>query len=160
MLLSHLRLSLPANLFPSGLRIKVQDVSIFSHMHATYPAHLIVLDILFNYALRNTRIECKRMKSLCLRRTREMPTEFWWANMKERDHLEDIPVHGTIILKWIWNKWSWAAFFRVEIQTSGELLWTRWWTVGNMSTRWETIRFTKRALLLGVIPLWKMSRLY
>jgi hypothetical protein len=158
MLFSHLRLSLSANLFPSGLRIKVQDVSIFSHVHATYPVHLIFLDILFNYALRNTRIECRKTKSLCLRRTGEMPTEFWWANLKERDHLEDIPVHGTTILKWILNKWSWGTFFRVGIRTIGELLWACWWTVGNLLTRWETVRFTKRTLLHDVTSLWKISR--
>jgi len=108
---SYLLLSLAANLFPSGLRIKVQDVSVFSHTHATYPAHLILLDILFNCALQNYAVERRKTKWLYLRRTGEMPAEFWWANLKERDHLEVIPLHGTIILKWILNKWSRVASF-------------------------------------------------
>lgn len=28
-------------------------------------------------------------------------TEFWWANLEERDHLKDLSTDGTIILKWI-----------------------------------------------------------
>jgi len=27
-----------------------------------------------------------------------MPTGFWWGNMRERDHLEDLAVGGRIIL--------------------------------------------------------------
>ena len=29
---------------------------------------------------------------------REMYTEFWWGNLKERDNLEDIGVGGKLIL--------------------------------------------------------------
>jgi hypothetical protein len=29
-------------------------------------------------------------------------TEFWWVNMKERGHLEDLGIVGNI-LKWIFN---------------------------------------------------------
>jgi len=28
-----------------------------------------------------------------------MPAEFWWGNIKERDHLVDLGVEGRIILK-------------------------------------------------------------
>ena len=35
-----------------------------------------------------------------------MHTEFWWGNLKERDHLEDISVDGRVILKWVIKKWD------------------------------------------------------
>jgi len=31
-------------------------------------------------------------------------TEFWWENLRERDHLEDPGVDGRIILRWIFRK--------------------------------------------------------
>jgi hypothetical protein len=34
---------------------------------------------------------------------REMNPEFWWGNLKERDHLDDVGMDGGIILKWISN---------------------------------------------------------
>jgi len=33
-------------------------------------------------------------------------TEFWWGNLRERDHLEDSGVDGRIILRWIFRKWD------------------------------------------------------
>ena len=35
---------------------------------------------------------------------RELHTWFWWGNMMESDHLEDVGVHENIILKWIVKK--------------------------------------------------------
>jgi hypothetical protein len=32
---------------------------------------------------------------------REMHAGFWWRNLKEIDHLEDLGVNVRIILKWI-----------------------------------------------------------
>ena len=36
----------------------------------------------------------------------EVHVGFWWGNMKERDHLEDLGIDGTIILKYIFKKWD------------------------------------------------------
>jgi hypothetical protein len=33
----------------------------------------------------------------------EIYTRFWWENVKDRDHLEDHGVNGTIMLNWILN---------------------------------------------------------
>jgi hypothetical protein len=33
-------------------------------------------------------------------------TGFWWGNLRERDHLEDLDIDGRIILKWIFWKWD------------------------------------------------------
>jgi len=32
--------------------------------------------------------------------------EFWWGNLRERDHLRDPGVDGRIILRWIFRKWN------------------------------------------------------
>jgi len=31
---------------------------------------------------------------------------FWWGNMRERDHLEELGVRGKIQLKFIFQKWN------------------------------------------------------
>jgi len=38
-------------------------------------------------------------------RTGEVYIEFWWPNMKERDHLEYVGVDGSIILKCKFKNW-------------------------------------------------------
>jgi len=40
-------------------------------------------------------------------------TEFWWENVKERGHLYDLVIGGSITLKWILRKCSgmaWTGF--------------------------------------------------
>jgi hypothetical protein len=31
---------------------------------------------------------------------------FWWGNVREGDHLEDLGVDGRLILKWILKQWG------------------------------------------------------
>jgi len=38
----------------------------------------------------------------------EACTEFWWGNLKERDHLGDPGVDGGIIFSWIFRKWGYG----------------------------------------------------
>jgi len=37
----------------------------------------------------------------------EVYTGFWWRNLRERDHLEDLGVDGRIILRWILGSGVW-----------------------------------------------------
>jgi hypothetical protein len=37
-------------------------------------------------------------------------TEFWWGNLRERDHFEDAAVDGKIILRRIFRKWDVGAW--------------------------------------------------
>jgi len=36
----------------------------------------------------------------------EVCTEFWWGNLRERDHWRDPDVDGRIILRRIFRKWK------------------------------------------------------
>jgi hypothetical protein len=36
-------------------------------------------------------------------------TEFWWGNLKERGHFEDLGLHGIIILKWVFQNLNWGV---------------------------------------------------
>jgi hypothetical protein len=40
---------------------------------------------------------------------REMIPEFWWGNMEEIHHLEDLDGDGRITPKWIVNRMEWRA---------------------------------------------------
>jgi hypothetical protein len=55
----------------------------------------------------------------------EVHTGFWWGDLRERDHLEDLRIDWRIILKWIFKKcdgeaWSGLLWFRIG--TGGGLL--------------------------------------
>jgi hypothetical protein len=41
-----------------------------------------------------------------LREIGEVHTRFWWEDLREGEHLEDLGVDGRIILKWIFTKWD------------------------------------------------------
>ena len=45
-------------------------------------------------------------------------TGFWWGDVTETDHLEDLGADGRIILKQILKKWDREAWT--------ELIWLRW----------------------------------
>jgi hypothetical protein len=54
----------------------------------------------------------------------EVHTGFWWGNLRERDHLEDLDGDGCVILKWILKKWDVGAWTGSS--------WLRIWTVGGL----------------------------
>ena len=51
-------------------------------------------------------------------------TEFWWGDLRKKDHLEDLSIDRRIILKWIFSKrdgtWTWLIRFRIG--TGDELM--------------------------------------
>jgi len=51
----------------------------------------------------------------------EVYRRFRWGNLRERDHLEDRGVDGSIILRWISRKWDgiWTELIRLMIKTGG-----------------------------------------
>jgi len=52
-------------------------------------------------------------------------TGFWWWDLRERHHLEDLGIDGGIILKSIFNKWIRGArsgLIWLRIGTGGRLL--------------------------------------
>jgi hypothetical protein len=62
---------------------------------------------------------------LHIRRSREIHTEFWLGDLRERDHLEDLGIDGRIILKWILQKYDRSiltGYIKRGTETSGGLL--------------------------------------
>jgi hypothetical protein len=54
-----------------------------------------------------------------------MHTEFWWENLKQRDHYEDKDTDGRVILKRSLNKKDrmvWTRFMWLRIKTCGRLM--------------------------------------
>jgi hypothetical protein len=35
-------------------------------------------------------------------------TGFWWGNLRQKDHLENLGTDKRTILKWIFKKWDWG----------------------------------------------------
>jgi len=55
----------------------------------------------------------------------EVYTGFWWGNLRERDHLEDPGIHGSIMLIWIFRKWDvgvWTGSSWLRVGTGGRHL--------------------------------------
>jgi len=53
---------------------------------------------------------------------RDVHTGFWWENLMERNHLEDLGIGSRIILKWIFKKWvgeAWTVSLWLRIGTGG-----------------------------------------
>jgi hypothetical protein len=46
---------------------------------------------------------------------------FGCGHLMERDHLEDLGIDGTMILKWIFKQWdgAWIGLIWLRIKTSG-----------------------------------------
>jgi hypothetical protein len=38
-------------------------------------------------------------------KTGEVHTGFWWGDLREREHLENLGIGGRIILKWVFKEW-------------------------------------------------------
>jgi len=56
---------------------------------------------------------------------REAYTEFWWGNLKERDHVGDPGLDGRMILRWIFRDWDvgvWTGSRWLMVGTGGRHL--------------------------------------
>jgi hypothetical protein len=54
--------------------------------------------------------------------TGEVHTGFWWGDLREKDHLQDLGVDGRLILKWTFKKWyreAWTGLIWFKIGTGG-----------------------------------------
>jgi hypothetical protein len=54
--------------------------------------------------------------------TGEVHAVLWCGHPKETDHLQDLGVDGTVILKYIFKKWdgeAWTGLISLRIRTGG-----------------------------------------
>jgi hypothetical protein len=57
--------------------------------------------------------------------TGDVHAGFWWENLREGNHLEDLRLVGRIILKWIFKKWdgqAWTGLIWLKIEKVGGCL--------------------------------------
>ena len=55
------------------------------------------------------------MGGACDRYEGEMHTEFWWVDVMERGHSEDLGVDERIILRWIFRNWDVGGIGWIEL---------------------------------------------
>ena len=89
--------------------------------------------------------------------TEEVHTECYWGDLSEGDHLEDLGVEGSVILKWIFMKWNgaWTDLAQdrdrlvavVNVVMNNLLL----QNARNFLSRWGPVSFSRRVLSLVVI---------
>jgi hypothetical protein len=56
------------------------------------------------------KIKKNEMGGACIAYGREVYTEFWWGNLRERDHLGDPGIESRIIIRWIFRTWDVAVW--------------------------------------------------
>ena len=57
--------------------------------------------------------------------TGDMNTQFWWGDLRERNHLQNLGIGGRIKAKWIFEKWNgeaWTGLISLRIGTGGRRL--------------------------------------
>ena len=53
---------------------------------------------------------------------RDVHTGFWWGNLMERNHLEELGIDSRITLKWIFKEWvgeAWTVLLWLRRGTHG-----------------------------------------
>ena len=78
------------------MRLESSEDDYLSRSFMTCIPHLIL------FKWQNQELLARHVE--CMSR-REVHLVFCWGNLREKDHLEDLGVYGTIILKQIFKKW-------------------------------------------------------